>query len=196
MQLVYPVEAWGGYRPTISQGYHPPEHEGVDIMFRRDGNEGSFPLGSGSTKNYFMPDGVAVCAAADGVLWHAGRISNGFRVFLDHGKALGVPACTLYLHLATLDVPEVQGGAGGIRVKAGQRLGTVGASPLDGEHVKHLHFEIWSRTDGGPITDKSHIDPAPHLAGAPLPQPGRWKLWALIGGLLALVGLTKRKAVS
>jgi hypothetical protein len=33
-------------------------------------------------------------------------------------------------------------------------LGVIGASPLDGEHLKHLHFEVWL---GGP---NDRIDPS------------------------------------
>ena len=43
----------------------------------------------------------------------------------------------------------------GERVRAGQPIGVIGADPLDGQHLKHLHFEIWL---GGP---NDAIDPAP-----------------------------------
>lgn len=186
MPWVLPVAEWKGYKPVVSQGYKPG-HDGVDVMFRRDGREGgtaAFPIGEGSTKNFFMPDGVGVHAVADGVLWFAGKADTGHSVIVDHDEPSIV---TLYLHLARLDVPEVKGGAGRIRITAGQRLGTVGASPLDAEAVKHLHFEVWK--GGG---HESHVDPAPYLAGA-VPPTSWTRLVLLFGGLFALFGLVKRK---
>ena len=185
MTWAFPVEKWNGYAPVISQGYKEG-HDGVDVMFRRDGKEGNFPVGAGSTRNYFMPDGVAVRAVADGVLWFAGRNETGLAVLVDHDEP---QLLSLYLHMATLDVPEVKAGAGRVRVARGQRLGTIGASPLDRENVKHLHFEVWK---GGGA--ESHVDPRPYLQGAEVLSPSWGRLALLFGGLLALFGITKRKA--
>jgi hypothetical protein len=46
----------------------------------------------------------------------------------------------------------------GAQVVAGQTLGIIGGSPADGEHLKHLHFELWR---GG--TRAGAVDPAPYL---------------------------------
>ena len=62
---------------------------------------------------------------------------------------------TFYTHLERLLVTPTANVKAGERVRAGQPIGIIGADPLDGEHLKHLHFEIWL---GGP---KDAIDPAP-----------------------------------
>ena len=48
--------------------------------------------------------------------------------------------------------------ARGAQVAAGQTIGIIGGSPADGEHLKHLHFELWR---GG--TRAGVLDPAPYL---------------------------------
>jgi murein DD-endopeptidase MepM/ murein hydrolase activator NlpD len=180
----FPVEEWRGYKPTRSQEYRATNHHGVDIMFRRDGRaDVAYPPGTaGGSKMFFMPEGVGVHAAADGVVWSAGKASTGYFVVIDHAK----PYATLYLHLATLDIPAKAAGPGGPAIKRGDRLGTVGASPVDPEGLRHLHFEIWQ--GGG---SSSHVDPWPFISGAPLPSGG-WKIAAFIAGLLALVGLSRK----
>ncbi len=69
---------------------------------------------------------------------------------IDHAPA---KVATFYTHL---EKPLV---ASNGRVRAGQPIGTIGASPLDPEHLKHLHFELWL---GGP---SDRIDPAPLMHG-------------------------------
>ncbi len=66
---------------------------------------------------------------------------------------------TLYTHLEKLLVAPATPGKTGERVRAGQAIGIIGASPLDGEHLKHLHFEVWL---GGP---NDRIDPSPLMRG-------------------------------
>ncbi|MCX5744591.1 MAG: hypothetical protein NT062_19040, partial [Proteobacteria bacterium] len=44
----------------------------------------------------------------------------------------------------------------------GQPIGVIGASPLDGEHLKHLHFELWL---GGP---NDRVDPSVVMRGWPV----------------------------
>lgn len=73
----------------------------------------------------------------------------GNSVIIQH--ALGW--ATYYTHLSSLAVRR------GDVVHAGQMLGTIGANPLNGEHLKHLHFEMWK---GGKRSGA--VDPAPYLA--------------------------------
>jgi hypothetical protein len=47
----------------------------------------------------------------------------------------------------------------GASVAAGQPIGTIGASPEDVAHLRHLHFELWKGA-----TRSGAIDPAPYLA--------------------------------
>jgi murein DD-endopeptidase MepM/ murein hydrolase activator NlpD len=95
-----------------------------------------------------MPDHLVAIAASDGKVWQADWSPKGFQVVIDHGSVV-----TYYAHLENLFVTPSERGKSNQRVVAGQPLGFIGASPLDAEHLKHLHFEIWL---GGP-TDK--IDP-------------------------------------
>ncbi|MBX3156809.1 MAG: peptidoglycan DD-metalloendopeptidase family protein [Deltaproteobacteria bacterium] len=97
-----------------------------------------------------MPDGMPVFAASDGVLWSAEETPSGYSVVIDHSPR---KVATYYAHLEQLFVPQSRPRKGGLPIQAGQMLGIVGASPLDPEGLKHLHFEVWL---GGP---ESRIDP-------------------------------------
>lgn len=134
---VWPVPRYQGRKPVISNGFGA-KHAGVDVMFPR--------LASDSldeTKGYVMPD-LDALAASDGIVWSAGETPRGLAVVIDHAPR---KVATFYTHLSKLHVAK------GDHVRAGQPLGVIGADPLDPEHVKHLHFELWL---GGP-TDS--IDP-------------------------------------
>ena len=86
---------------------------------------------------------------------------------IDHGP---LKVATFYQHLEKLLVTETANAKSGERVRAGQPIGVIGADPLDGEHLKHLHFEFWR---GGP---KDAIDPAPLM-----------RAWETVGDPNALV---------
>lgn len=152
---VWPVAAWNGRAPVISDGYgsrRPDgrQHEGVDIMYRRASSD-SFPAGTpNGSKGFVMPDSMPVLAARDGVVWSALETPRGFAVVIDHGK----PFATFYAHLERLFVQPTARAQSKERVRAGQPIGIVGYSPLDAERIKHLHFEVW---EGGP---QAKIDPA------------------------------------
>jgi murein DD-endopeptidase MepM/ murein hydrolase activator NlpD len=142
----WPVPQWQGRAPVISSGYSS-QHLGVDIMFARLPSDPFAQDSPNGTKSYVMPDGWVALAASDGVLWSAHKTPRGYAVVIDHGHE-----ATFYTHLETLFVPERLPQPHGpadqrIYIKAGQPLGVIGADPLDPEHIKHLHFEIWSRND-------------------------------------------------
>ena len=166
---VWPVPSWQGRSPTISDGFGSPRpggirHGGVDIMFARLPSD---PLRAGSpngSTHHVMPDDMVVLAAADGVVWSALPSPRGFAVVIDH--APGAKVATFYTHLDRLLVQPTATAKAGERIRAGQPIGIIGADPLDGEHLKHLHFEIWL---GGP---SRAIDPAPVLRGwSVVPDP-------------------------
>jgi hypothetical protein len=154
---VWPVPRWNGRAPVISDGFGSPRpggirHGGVDVMFARlssDPYKAGTPNGA---KQNVMPDGFVAVAASDGVVWSAGQTPRGFAVVIDHSPA---KVATFYTHLEKLIVKRTTNGKAGERVRAGQPIGVIGADPLDAEHLKHLHFEIWL---GGP---SDRIDPAP-----------------------------------
>ncbi len=152
---VWPVPRWNGRAPVISDGFDSPRpgvarHGGVDVMFSRIA-EDPFKAGTPNGSLHFvMPDGLDALAAADGVVWSAGPSPQGFEVVIDHSPT---KAATFYAHLEKLAVAK------GDRVRAGQPIGTIGASPLDAEHLKHLHFELWL---GGP---NDRIDPSTVMRG-------------------------------
>lgn len=129
------------------------EHLGVDLMYRRreplDLAALFPPRTTHGTTQFFMPDDVPALAAAAGTVAFASMTPVGHSVIVQHPDGWA----TYYTHLRALAV------ARGQVVRAGEVIGTIGASPRDGEHLKHLHFELWR---GGKRTGA--IDPAPHLA--------------------------------
>ncbi len=153
---VWPVQSWKGRQPVISDGFDSPRpglarHGGVDVMFKRLPAD-SFKAGTpNGTKGFVMPDDIAVLAASDGVVWSAMQTPRGYAVVIDHSP---LKVATFYAHIDKLLVTPTARGESKQRVRAGQAIGTVGFSALDGQRIKHLHFELWL---GGP---KDGVDPA------------------------------------
>ena len=152
---VWPVPRWNGRAPVISDGFDSPRpglprHGGVDVMFARVAADAFKPGTPNGTTHFVMPDGLTAVAASDGLVQSADRMPTGFAVVIDHSP---IKAATFYAHLEKLSVAK------GDHVRAGQPLGTIGASPLDAEHLKHLHFELWL---GGP---NDRVDPAIVMRG-------------------------------
>jgi murein DD-endopeptidase MepM/ murein hydrolase activator NlpD len=162
---VWPVPRWNGYAPAISDGFASMrsdgkggqvKHLGVDVMFPRRGTTDQLdrypPRSKHGSRNHFMPDGVSVLAVKDAKVWSAGMTPRGYTVVLDHGA----PWASYYTHLSEMFVTPTQRGQSDQRVRAGDVIGHVGADPLDGEGLMHLHFELWYRGARG-----SAIDPEP-----------------------------------
>jgi murein DD-endopeptidase MepM/ murein hydrolase activator NlpD len=157
---VWPVPMFGDRQPAISDGYGSPRpgkiplHLGVDVMYpRRSPTDGATqypPHTPNGAPWSFLPDGTFALAAGSGVVSKAGPQPRGQTVTIVHPNK----AVTFYTHMESLLVRE------GENVIAGQPLGIVGADPLDAEHVKHLHFEIWPTGNRA-----SAIDPAPLMKG-------------------------------
>jgi hypothetical protein len=168
---VWPVPRWNGRAPAISDGFglraNGVHHNGVDLMFARapsDTLRAGTPNGS---SHFVMPDGMTALAANDGVVWSASKTPRGYAVVIDHGAS---KVATFYQHLEKLLVTPTANAKAGERVRAGQPIGIIGADPLDTEHLKHLHFELWL---GGP---NDAVDPAPVMRG-----------WAIESGASPLV---------
>ena len=106
------------------------------------------PKTANGTVMFFMPDDISALAASGGTVSFAAMTGMGGSVIVQHPSGWA----TYYTHLGTLAVKR------GDIVRGGQPLGTIGASPTDGEHLKHLHFELWK---GG--TRAGVVDPAPYL---------------------------------
>ena len=153
---VWPVVKWNERSPSISDGVGSPRpggpHRGVDIMFVRKATDPFRPGTPNGSAGHVMPDDVAVVAASDGVIWSAEPTRRGFAVVVDHGPR---KIATYYAHLEKLLVAPTTRGRSGQRVAAGEPIGIVGFDPLDGERLRHLHFEVWL---GGP---KDVVDPQP-----------------------------------
>ena len=137
---VWPVASWNGRAAVISDGFNSPRpglprHGGVDIMFRRQPGDTLAPKTPNGSKLFVMPDDHAVLAASDGVVWSAMQTPHGNAVVIDHGPR---KVATFYTHLDKLLVTPTAKGASKQQVRAGQVIGTVGFSPLDGEKLKHL----------------------------------------------------------
>jgi murein DD-endopeptidase MepM/ murein hydrolase activator NlpD len=150
---VWPVGVWQGRKPEISDEFASRRrlpsgevvtHGGVDIMYRRRPGDPWKPGSPNGTPNFVMPDHRAALAASDGVVWSAAKTARGWAVVIDHAPR---KLATYYTHLSSLLVSAKQ------RVTAGTPLGIIGADPLDGEHIMHLHLEVWR---GG---EESRFDP-------------------------------------
>ena len=157
---MWPIVKWRDRMPVVSSGIGSPRpggpHRGVDIMFKRrfpadDRLVRGTPNGS---KWHVMPDNVLAVAASDGMVWSAGPTSHGFAVVIDHGPR---KIATFYTHMEKLFLTPTNRAQSRQRVVAGQPIGIVGFSPLDGERLRHMHFEIWL---GG---RRDWIDPEPLL---------------------------------
>ncbi|MGE0404025.1 MAG: peptidoglycan DD-metalloendopeptidase family protein [Kofleriaceae bacterium] len=153
---VFPVPSLGDRPAVVSNPFKASAHLGVDIMFkRRDARDliAVFPAGtSNGTPLFFIPDNLPALAASAGTVTFAANTPVGHTVIIQHPNNWS----TYYTHLSTLAVSKGQ------QVTAGQTLGTIGASPTDGQHLVHLHFEMWNghRRSGA-------VDPAPYLAAWP-----------------------------
>lgn len=145
------------FNPGITQALKPGVHDGVDIMFRgyRPGDDLTEPA------PYFAPVGTPITAARSGVVWSVAKSPRGWSVVVDHGR----PFATFYQHLQSVEAL-----AKGMRIGAGQRLGTMGIDPLDAAKVRHLHFAVWF--DG--FGDSASIDPSPVIGG--WQHPATWSV--------------------
>jgi 4-aminobutyrate aminotransferase-like enzyme len=89
-----------------------------------------------------LPAGSPIYAPLEGVVHgfeDAGRLDYGPVIVLRHDMPGGVTFYTLYGHL---DRASLDGLTIGKLFVAGQRLGTIGAPPENGDWWPHLHFQI------------------------------------------------------
>ncbi|HEU4733449.1 MAG TPA: M23 family metallopeptidase, partial [Kofleriaceae bacterium] len=165
---VWPVGVWRERKPEISSGFATPRtlsdghvvtHGGVDIMYRRQPGD-PWPAGTpNGTPGWVMPGHRAALAASDGVVWSATNTPRGWTIVIDHSPR---KLATYYTHLSSLLVQAKQ------PVSAGTPLGIIGADPLDGQHVLHLHFEVWR----GGSADRFDPQPLMEATWEHLPDPG------------------------
>lgn len=170
----------GGSRfpALITQEFKGPKHAGCDIMLSRRSDNGQVVIAGfnagqkaadGITRDVtmsgraFAPKGTPILAARDAIVWSVTPTVNGIMVVLDHGK----PWATFYGHLETCVLERTQSAKSGQRVRAGDEIGTMGAGLntdprkglVDGEHLRHLHFEAWYKG-----ARNAAVDPAPAMA--------------------------------
>jgi peptidoglycan LD-endopeptidase LytH len=142
--LTLPVE--GATRRSIQSYFLAPrdggarEHQGLDI---------------------FAPRGTPVVAAADGVVTSVGTNRLGGNVVW-----VARPFRRESFYYAHLDT---QTATAGRRVKAGDVLGTVGATGNAAGGPPHLHFGIY--TGRGAVDPLPFLEPAPNHVAAPLSVP-------------------------
>lgn len=147
----WPIAPYGSRRPEISHEWEgprepggPPIHEGLDIMFRREGGHG-FEIPE--------PGKTWVRAAVAGTVLYAREAPNGLRVRIRDQNGQD----WLYLHMKSLAVHA------GDFVAAKTRLGLVGfdPSPADTDHVWHLHLSLYLKNAPGPkdIRGYAPVDP-------------------------------------
>lgn len=171
---VWPVSMYNGRKPIVSQGFNRNPgsergviHPGQDFFFERIRSDPYPDRTPNRSKNFVMPNGVSVLAAADGVIWSAGKTGVGYSIVISHEP---LKVATYYTHMTSMFVEPTQRANSGQRVKAGTPLGIIGYSPTDEAKLMHLHFELWF----GGATD--FVDPARFqknweymTAGQPLP---------------------------
>lgn len=123
-----------GRQPHVTSHFRNPErvnHAGADIMYRYEAGDPATRVGdSGRTSKWWIPEGTAAIAVADGTIEHAGKTSTGWRVWVRHGDY-----ATGYFHLTKIFV------APGDTVALGDPLGIIGDNPIDTD-PDHLHFEL------------------------------------------------------
>jgi len=165
---VWPVGVWRDRRPEISDGFDGRRrlpsgqvipHGGVDVMYRRKPGD-AWPAGTpNGTRGWVMPDHRAVLAASDGVVWSAANTARGGTVVIDHAPR---KLATYYTHMSALLVAPKQA------IRAGTPIGVIGADPLDGQHLMHLHFEVWR----GGAADRFDPQRLMETSWEYLPDPG------------------------
>lgn len=90
----------------------------------------------------WIKEGTAVLAALDGTVhsfdYNVGLGNYGPTIILKH-KIDGVEFHTLYGHLSIESIETLRVGH---TFKAGEQLGTLGDSSVNGDYAPHLHFQI------------------------------------------------------
>lgn len=191
---VYPVPSLGDRHAVISSGFGTPrsdpdgtrrKHLGADLMFKRRSSRDLIdiypPSTVNATRDYVMPDNVPALAASAGLVRYAKRTAVGFTVIVRHTSGWA----TYYTHMTSLAVAK------GDRVETGQPVGIIGGSPLDGEHLKHLHFELWKHG-----TRAGVVDPEPYLDVWPRVVIADWSPGTPIAIAMRNAGLTYRSVGS
>ena len=118
----------------------------------------------------FIDPGTPLHAPLDGrvlsVVDNAAQYDYGPTVILEHEAGTGGPPFfTLYGHLARETLARVKPG---MRVKAGERIGSIGSADVNGGWAPHLHFQI--------ITDRLGLSGDFPGVG----QPSLWPVWSKI----------------
>lgn len=156
---------------VITSGFRGdrPDHNGVDIMYSATPQKpqpgvlvktGTDGWNNHDGRGHWAPEGTPVLAAKTGRIWSTGKTAHGIGIVIDHGK----PWATFYQHLASTHLaPHAAGkeiGTGKVTtVRAGEVIGKMGASSLDGAKLRHLHFEAWFNGVGADAAQ----DPEPEV---------------------------------
>lgn len=159
---VWPVPIWDGRTPTISDGFSAlasmgrRQHLGVDVTFRKKPGDPTGRVLNDATEQFISPRTTPIIAPGPGKIWAVKQTERGISVQIDHGRvgtAGGVNSFSQ--HLAVLSRAWKKGDI----VHAGDVLGIMGFDPsrYDGEHFRHLHFELWF-----PVRNLAR-DPTPYM---------------------------------
>ncbi len=147
----FPLSAFDGRLPVVSNPFKGDRHKGVDVDYRALASDPPWKGKNTEQRTrlyYFPPKGVVVVrAAAPGLVVISHERTNGGSVRVRHADG----DSTLYLHLAKRLVDVGQ------EVRAGEPIATAGV-PGPGQFA-HLHFEV-----RGP--GELARDPVPLLQGA------------------------------
>lgn len=174
------------FQAVVTQEFKGPAHAGLDIMLCRRSDNGQvvitgfdpgqkaadkITMDATKSGRFFAPKGLPILAARDANVWSVLPSVNGIFVVLDHGK----PWATMYGHLESTTLQRTVRGQSKQTVRAGDVIGTMGAGLnrdprrglVDGEHLRHLHFEAWYKG-----TRNQAVDPRPDMRNW---QRGTWR---------------------
>lgn len=155
------------YPAVVTHEFEGLAHPGVDVMYQRKKPEDmpAYPpngkakdgITTVATAKFFAPVDTPILAARDAKVWSVLPSTNGNGIFvvLDHGP----PWATMYGHLSSSTLPIMtpeQAKQNPRTVKAGDVIGIMGAGLnkdpakglVDGQHLRHLHFEAWYKGAG------------------------------------------------
>lgn len=124
--------AWGGYL-EVRNLYRRSK------LFQQENNrERNIHLGL----DFWAKEDTEVLAALDGRVHsfknNLGLGNYGPTIILEH-KILGIKFYTLYGHLSLKSINHLHAGK---RVDAGQPIGSLGISSVNGDYAPHLHFQL------------------------------------------------------
>lgn len=149
----WPLPAFAGLDPVISNPFKKPKHRGVDLMYPRE--KPGKPDLPWQTKNYEFFPGIPVVSCGPGNVYSIGKSKKGANIIIvDHHNVPGFgPLASMYAHVERIQVKARDVVDRDTILAYGGHTGT---------DTAHLHFAL-----SVDAADKWGFDPAPLLAKWP-----------------------------